>query len=194
MSDRMQEQLSIFNERIKRIEDPRNIYYIDPESGMNIPKRVSKAAVLGIGTHAKPGVMGLLLAVIIGLICLAGARYARFNLAGIVEDAGSEHIVMAMDFGIAAVIAFVIGGLINMKSMRHMMAQTAGIAVMAVAMHNLVWMYPAEFAQVYTQAYVDEVQNATQPNTIYVGGETFEIPTTDAIADAVPSEEEVASL
>lgn len=187
MSDRMQEQLSIFNERIKRIEDPRNIYYVDPESGLNIPKRVSKAAVLGKGKHAKPGVMGLFVALIIGLICLAGARYARFNLASVAEDAGSAHIVMAMDFGIAAIIAFLIGGLINQKSMRHMVAQTAGIAVMAVAMHNLVWMYPAEFAQVYSQAYVDEVRGATQPNTIYIGGETFALP-------ATPISEKIASL
>jgi len=185
MSDRMQEQLSIFEARIKRIEDPRNTYYRDLESGMNIPKRVSKAAVLGIGKHAKPSVMGLLLAIVLGLICLAGARYARFNLAGIVEDADSAHIVMAMDFGIAAIIAFIIGGMINQKSLRHMMAQTAGIAVMAVAMHNLVWMYPAEFAQVYSQAYVDEVRGATQPNTIYVGGQTFELPT---------ASQEIASL
>ncbi|SEW07254.1 hypothetical protein SAMN04488515_0918 [Cognatiyoonia koreensis] len=182
MSDRMQEQLSVFNARIKRIEDPRNIYYRDPESGINIPKRVSKAAVLGKGKHAKPTLFGLLMALIVGLACLAAARYGRFNLAGIVEDPTSAHIVMLMDFGIAAVMAFVLGGMINQKSMRHMMAQTAGIAVMAVAMHNLVWMYPAEFAQVYTQAYVDEVRSATQPNTIYVGGETFALPDNPKLA------------
>lgn len=182
MSDRMQAQLTVFNERIKRIEDPRNIYYTDPESRMNIPKRVSKAAILNKGEHAKPGLMGLLLALIVGVACLAVARYGRFNLAGIVEDGTSSHIVMLMDFGLAAVIAFIIGGLIKQKSMRHMIAQTTGIAVMAVAMHNLVWMYPAEFAQVYSQAYVDEVQGITIPNSIFIGGETIEIPAYERLA------------
>jgi hypothetical protein len=63
-----------------------------------------------------------------------------------------------------------------------MMAQTAGIAAMAVAMHNLVWVYPAEFAQVYTQAYVDEVRSVTTPNSIYVGGETYLLPDTTELA------------
>lgn len=176
MSDRMSQQLDIFNQRIKRIEDPRNIYYRDPETGINVPKRVSKAAVLGLTNGAKPGFFGILLSIALGLICLAAARYGRFNFAEISETAASAHIVMLMDFGIAAVLAFVIGGLIRQKTVRHMMSQTMGIAVMAVAMHNLVWMYPAEFAQVYSQAYVDEVRGSTVPNTLYLGGESIEIP------------------
>lgn len=176
MSDRMEHQLSVFNERIKRIEDPRNTYYRDLEAGINIPKRVSKAVILRKGEALKPGLMGLVVALMVGVICLAAARYGRFNLAGIAESGSSSQVVMLMDFGIAAVIAFIVGGLINQKSMRHMMAQTAGIAAMAVAMHNLVWEYPAEFAQVYTQAYVDEVRSVTTPMSIYVGGETYLLP------------------
>lgn len=182
MSDRMEHQLSVFQERIKRIEDPKNTYYRDREAGINIPKRVNKAVVLRKGEAAKPGLMGVLLAVVIGVICLAAARYGRFNLAGIAEAGSSAQVVMLMDVGIAAVIAFVVGGIIKMKSMRHMMAQVAGAAVMAVAMHNLVWEFPAEFAQVYTQAYVDEVRSVTTPNSIYVGGETYLLPETVELA------------
>jgi len=152
---RMEEQLSVFNERIKRIEDPRNTYYQDAESGINIPKRVSR---------------------VLGILCLAAARYVRFNIAGIADEPASSHIVMLMDFGVAAIITFILGGFLKQKSTRHMTAQVAGIAVMAFAMHNLVWMYPAEFAQVFTQAYVEEVQGTTTPNTLYIGGTTYDLP------------------
>jgi len=182
MSDRMEHQLSVFNERIKRIQDPHNTYYRDPEAGINIPKRLNKAVVLQQGEAVKPGFIGLVAAILLGVICLAAARYGRFNLAGIAEEGASASVIMLMDFGIAAVIAFIIGGLIKQKSLRHMMAQTAGIAAMAVAMHNLVWVYPAEFAQVYTQAYVDEVRSVTTPNSIYVGGETYLLPDTTELA------------
>jgi len=182
MSDRMEHQLSVFQERIKRIEDPRNTYYRDPEAGINIPKRVSKAVILKNGEDGKASFVSLLMAIVLGVICLAAARYGRFNLAGIAESGSSSQVVMLMDFGLAAVIAFVVGGLVKQKSMRHMMAQSAGIAVMAVAMHNLVWQFPAEFAQVYTQAYVDEVRSVTTPNSIYVAGETYLLPETMELA------------
>lgn len=182
MSERMEQQLATFNERIKRIEDPRNTYYRDTNAGINIPKRVSKAVILRKGEAVKPGLSGLLMALVIGVFCVAAARYGRFNLAGIAEAGSSPQVIMLMDFGVAAIIALIIGGLINQKSLRHMMAQTAGIAVMAVAMHNLVWQYPAEFAQVFTQAYVDEVRSVTSPNSIYLGGETFVLPQTLEVA------------
>ena len=57
-----------------------------------------------------------------------------------------------------------------------MMAQVVGIAIMLVAMHNLVWMMPEEFAMLYGQGYVDQVLTTTAPTSIFIRGETILIP------------------
>jgi hypothetical protein len=171
----MSDQLVNFNARIKRIESPKNRYWKDPETGINIPRRLSKAAVLGKKANARGSVLRLLMSVVLGLICLMAARYIRFNLAQ-VQDAGTQAMTLTvMDFGIAVGLAFVVGTLVRLTSMAHLLAQMTGIAIMLVAMHNLVWMYPSEFAQVYSQAYVDQVRSITVPTSLYLNGEVVRL-------------------
>lgn len=169
----MSDQLSYFKQRIERIEDPNNISYADPETGMNIPRRLSKAQIKGHNLGKKPGILVMLLSCVLGAMTLIAARYVRFVLAEIPDIGTEAHTLLIMDFGLAALMAFLIGALIKHKTLRHMMAQAAGIAIMLVAMHNLVWMYPTEFAQVFPQAYVDQVIALTSPHSIYVVGETI---------------------
>ncbi len=169
----MNHQQAYFKDRIARIEDPKNISYLDPETGMNIPRKMSVAQIKAQSVVKSPGLLVLLLSCVLGAMALVAARYVRFVLAEIPEIGTAANTLVIMDFGIAALMAFVIGALIKHKSLRHMMAQATGIALMLVAMHNLVWMYPSEFAQVFPQAYVDQVIALTSPKSIYVAGETI---------------------
>lgn len=162
-----------FNSRINRIKDPRNASYLDPETGMNIPRRLSVGQIKAHNFGSKPGVFVLLISVMIGAISLIAARYIRFVYAEI-PDLGTEaQTLLLLDFGLAAVMTFFIGGAIRHKTLRHMLAQTLGIALMLVAMHNLIWMFPTEIAHVFPQDYIEQVRATTEPQSIYVVGETY---------------------
>lgn len=166
----MTQQLSQFQARLGRINDPSNTYWSDPESGINVPRRLNKATILKNNLPVKQSMMSLLMSVVLGVICLMAARYVRFNFAEIPESGTGAMVLTVMDCGIAMFLALLIGGIAKLKAFRHVVGQMAGIALMLVAMHNLVWIYPTEFAQVYSQAYVDQVMGLTEPLSIYFNG------------------------
>lgn len=176
----MSDQMAGFNARIKRIQDPRNTYYVDPETGSFVPKRVSKkdirSAVAKHKVDISPTFFGLIGAVLIGALAVVGARYLRYAYLEIPSGTASVDTLMTIDFGLAAMATFLLGGVINQKSFRHMLAHGTGIVLMIVSMHNLVWQFPDQFGQVFSPAYVAEVQASTAPQTIWFRGEVIPIP------------------
>ena len=75
--------------------------------------------------------------------------------------------------GLAAMIVCFVGGVLKHKTLSHMVAQVCGIAAMLLTMHNLVWFFPAEFAQAFSQVYVEQVTQTTAPLSIHFNGETI---------------------
>ena len=167
-----------FGARLDRINNPKNTFYTDAETGMKIPKRVSKKTILAKKKFRKPGqgpvflLLSLPVAVAVGAACLALSRFIRFS---VFEIPILTDTVMVVEIALAAVLAFIIGGIIKLKTTRHMFFQVLGVAVMAVAMHNLVWMAPDAFGQYYSQTYVDQVQAETVPSSLLIRGVIYEI-------------------
>lgn len=176
-SDLVSNQQAIFQARVKRINDPKNDSYLDPELGIRVPKRLSKKIIKTNNAirEQKAGTMSLIFSILLGAVCLMAARYVRFHYADIPETGTAPLTLMIMDYAMASVMVFVAGGLIKHKSIRHMGAQIAGMAAMLVAMHNLIWFFPTEFAQVYSQSYVDQVIAATEPLSIFVNGASITV-------------------
>ncbi len=174
----MTDQMAGFNSRIKRIKDPKNTYYVDGETGTFIPKRVNKQQIKQAvkKRNEKATFGGLMMCILLGAAMLMAARYVRFTYLGIEEGGPAADTLMMIDFGMAAMAMFILGGMIGQKTLKHMTAQVMGIGAMMVLMHNLVWLAPAEFAQVYGQDYVNQVQATTAPTSIYLRGETILIP------------------
>jgi hypothetical protein len=166
------DQQAAFNTRVARIRDPRNTHYKDLETGMNVPKRVSKLTVLNNRKVAPPSVFALMMAIALGAICLVAARFLRFSVLDMPQI---NDTTMAVELALAAILAFVLGGMLGQKTTRHMVAQVAGAAFMAIAMHNLVWMAPDIFGQYYSQDYVNQVQSQTVPASLFLRGETYTI-------------------
>ncbi len=154
-----------FQARIDRINNPRNVSYFDPELKMHVPKRVSKEFVnrkrvkrLGVVTVGVSGVLG-------GLAYIAvQVMSGRFGLLA------PSEVVM---FGVAAILAIVLGMLVRHKSFLHIGAQVMGVALMMASAHNAVWMFPDAVSQVTSTAYVIQVQATTTPNSIMLLGETY---------------------
>ena len=144
-----------FQARINRINDPCNVSYFDPELKMNVPKRVKRLGFARVGVS-----------VVIG--CLAYiAVQVMLGRSGLVPP--SELTL----FGIAAILAVVLGMLMRHKTMFLVGAQVAGIALMMTSAHNAVWMFPDAVSQVTSTAYVSQVQATTTPNSIMLLGETY---------------------
>ncbi|MEJ6398169.1 hypothetical protein [Yoonia sp. 208BN28-4] len=163
-------QMESFNQRIKRINNPRNTHYVDAETGMKIPKRLSKDMIAK--ASSKPSAIALLMALVVGTLGLMAARLARYT---VLEMPETNDTTLMVELAIAGIVAFIVGAMINQKTMPHMIAHIAGAAFMAVAMHNLVWMFPAEFAAYYSPDYVSHVQSNTAPMSLYLRGQTYTI-------------------
>ena len=89
-----------FQDRLKSIADPRNTFYVDPETGTFVPKRVSKKQIkqgIALKKIKKPGVAGFTGSLILGAMCLMGARYLRFNHLGMQDGAATADVMMAID-------------------------------------------------------------------------------------------------
>ena len=171
----MSHQQAYFQSRIKRIKDPKNLSYRDPELGINIPKRLSKKVIKVAQKDLRPRVsrMQLFCSLLLGIFCVVAARYLRFHIVGIEDLQANAQVLMAMDIGIAAILAFVVGAVLRHTKGSHMLFQVAGIAVMLVGMHNLVWLMPEEAALLFSDNYVQQVQALTTPQSIYFNGETI---------------------
>lgn len=171
----MSDQQAYFNSRIKRIKDPKNLSYRDPELGINIPKRLSKKVIKVAQKDMTSRVsrMQMLSSLFLGVACVMAARYLRFHIVGIEDLQANAQVLMAIDIGIAAILAFVVGAVIKHTKLPHMAFQVAGIGMMLVSMHNLVWLLPEETALIYSDAYVQQVQSLTTPQSIYFNGATI---------------------
>lgn len=174
----MSDQMAGFHNRINRIKDPRNTYYVDGETGAFVPKRVSRKQIKDVARrrNEKATFNGTMMAIVWGALALMASRWVRWNQLGIEETGTLADTLLMVDAGMAIVAVFIFGGMIGQKTLVHMMAQTAGVAVMVVAMHNLVWIAPEQFAQVYGAEYVAQVQSATLPMSINLRGDIIPIP------------------
>jgi len=166
------EQTAIFQARIARINDPRNKSYLDLETGMKIPKRVGRDQVLANGKTPPATITGMLMAMILGALCLIVARYLQITFLDIKPSV--PHALL-FELGMAAVMAFAIGGFVRQKTFKHMVSHLAGAALAAMTMHNAVWVAPEYFAMVFSQDFVEQILAATDPMSLNIAGNSFTI-------------------
>lgn len=167
-----QEQTAIFQARVKSINNPRNTFYLDPETGMKIPKRVGRDRILANGKTPPVTVSRILMAMILGALCLIVARYLQIAFLDIKPSVPNALI---FELGMAGVMAFTIGGIVRQKSFKHMVGHMAGAALAAMTMHNAVWLAPDQFAMVFSQDFVDQILAATDPMSLNIAGTSITI-------------------
>jgi len=165
-----QDQAAIFQARVKNINNPRNTFYIDPETGMKVPKRVGRDEIRANGKDKPASVSGMIMAMVLGGLCLIVARYFQITFLDIQP---SVPHALVYELGMAAAMAFTLGGFVRQKTLKHMVCHLAGAALAAMTMHNAVWVAPAEFAMVFSQDFVDQILAATNPMSLNVAGNTI---------------------
>lgn len=165
-----QQQMNTFNSRIKRIQDPRYTHNIDPETGIKIPRHLGRDE---IGKKPMPPLALLMMAGILGALCLLVARYLRMEVINVAPYFPDGLIA---EMAMASMAAVVIGGFLRMQSFWTFGAQVMGALLCAVTMHNAVWVAPEVFASVFSQGYVDQILSITDPMSLHVNGATFVLP------------------
>ncbi len=158
-----------FRKRVKRIKSPRNQGYYDPNLGMQIPKRVSGAKIKK--AKEEPTVLSIVLvSMILGAFALMVAQVIRIRYFGLIE---SSSVVTFLEIFVAFWGVMLLAAMTNKRTITERIAQIAGIAVMMVAGHNLIWRWPDQMAIIYTTAHVEQVMQTTTQHSIVYRGSVF---------------------
>lgn len=160
-----------FNARIKRIRNPRNDSYFDPELRMHIPKHVPRNMILKASKKEQPSFLSaMLVSMIIGAAALALGQWVRVKYFGLVKFSATT---VTLDLIAGVWMVLVLSVLLGHRGFMARMAQVAGIYVMLIAGHNFVWRWPDQMARIYSPAYVEQVKATTLPRSVTINGALF---------------------
>ncbi|WP_322888923.1 MULTISPECIES: hypothetical protein [unclassified Yoonia] len=160
-----------FNARIKRIRNPRNDSYYDPELRMHIPKHISREKIRKASKAEEPSYLSaVLVSMIIGAMALAIGQWVRVQYFGLLE---ANVTTLTLDLTAALWALLVLSVLLGHRGFMARMAQAAGIYLMLIAGHNLVWRWPEQMAWLYSPAYVDQVMATTVSQSVVINGALF---------------------
>jgi hypothetical protein len=157
-----------FNARVKNIKNPRNNSYFDPDLGMHIPKRVTRAK---IAKKQEESFLGkFIVSMIIGALALMFAQVVRIRYFGLLEQ---SDVVFYLELFIAFWAMVLFSAILDRRKVVERIAQLAGIAVMLTAGHNIIWRWPEPMAMIYTAEYVDQVMEVTTQHSVVYRGTVF---------------------
>ena len=123
---------------------------------------------------AKPmGMFGAIFSVAFGAIALGLTLYLRFSITGQVGPLDNSDMAMLENGGVALAIALFCGYMVKMPMLKYSPICAIGVMVALVGYHNLVHVYPSQFAQMFSPVWVEQVVSATSANSIIWRGETF---------------------
>lgn len=153
-----QRRVAAYNNRQAELEAERPTVPAVPPLRENIrfPARVVGAALAGV------------LAVFI-------SRYIRFHLNGGALAGDGADLGMIMDGALAAAAGFALRQIFKFEAAVFLTAFNFGVAATIVTMHNLVHLAPAPFALVFSEDWVAQVIETTEPKSILFMGESISL-------------------
>lgn len=169
-----------FSERLARIESGSYTHYVDPETGMQIPRRAKAPRRKGPPkTEGLRHTLSFVAAMLAGALGILAARYVRYQYFGLADGAEGAMAdgLMVMDLIFGCIAAMMVKVLFRMGGKEFIVFQTAGALAALTLMHNLVWMYPEPFAEVFGPEWVEYTQSTTEPASVYFRGMTIPLTT-----------------
>lgn len=114
-------------------------------------------------------------AALVGMVAVFLSRYIRFQLTGGTLSGGAEgaDIFMMIDGAIAASAGFALKEVFRIQDKTLQMAQTVGVVMMLLLMHNLVHIAPNLFANVFSPEWTQDVLDTSEPNSVLFRGVSF---------------------
>ena len=166
MAHRKQD-INDFNDRVKRISNPRNKSYYDSELGMHIPKRVGRDKIKKAKVQEEPTFVAIfIVSAVLGAFGFFLGQIVRVRYF---PAADTALTTLTLDLMIGLWMIAMITVLTGKRSLFDRMSQIAGVYGMIVAGHNLIWRWPDQMATLYTPEYVDSVLSSTTQLSLIVG-------------------------
>ena len=163
-----------FEARIKRIKNPRNNSYYDPDLQMHIPKKVARAKIVKPPSKGNKALTAFLVSMVIGSVAMFCAQILRVKYLGLT---GSNTLVTFADLLIGLWFVLVLSALMQRRQIIGRLGQVAGLCVMMITAHNLVWKWPNLMSNIYSPEYVAEVQATTTVQSIVIQGNVYAFST-----------------
>jgi hypothetical protein len=127
-----------------------------------------------LAVPAKPmGFLGGILSMVFGAVALGLALYLRFSVTGNAGPLDNSDLAMVENGGVALLIALFCGYMVKMPMLKYTPICAIGVMLGMIGYHNLVHVYPAQFANMFSPVWVEEVVSSTPANSIIWRGETF---------------------
>lgn len=121
-------------------------------------------------THRVAIVIIAVVTVGLGTASVVAGRAMRVAIEGQVPlHLQGVHVGPVVDFTLALAISILIGVLLPLHVPHAARLRVAGVWLMSLMMHNLVWLYPDVAARMYSEAWVAEVVSHSRPNSLYFG-------------------------
>jgi hypothetical protein len=119
------------------------------------------------------GLFGIFVAVVLGLLSLGMAVYLQFTMTGDASPLDNSDVTLAINGGLGLTIAVFGGYMLKMPLMKFLPLSAMGVLAGLVSFHNLVHFYPAQFAEMFSPTFVEQVITATDANSIIWRGKSF---------------------
>ena len=163
------QDINDFRARVKRINNPRNKSYYDPDLGMNIPKRVTRRRVKQ--NHDEEQFLGkFIVSALLGAIAVMFAEVMRIRYFALPEG---NNTGFYLELFITFWALLMLTALLDRRRATERFGQIVGIALMFTAGHNLIWRWPDQMAYIYTAEHVEEVMDTTTQHSIVVSGNVY---------------------
>ena len=163
------QDINDFNKRVKRIKNPRNKTYYDPELGIEIPKRLARKPIKKL--RDEPTVLSIfVVSMVFGAFAFLCAEVLRIRYF---ELSGSSTVITVLEVVIALWVVLMIAAVTDKRTFIERTAQLTGVIAMMAAGHNLVWRWPDQMAYIYTPAHVEYVLDTTEELSIVYRGSVY---------------------
>ncbi len=117
----------------------------------------------------------VILAFLVGVAANVAARLVEFRMNGLPTAADNIDVQMAINFGVALMIASVLGTVFRIGIRDFVMVRLMGIAAGVLGLHNVVHAYPQYFEQVFSTIWVSHITTATEAGSIVWRGVSIAI-------------------
>lgn len=135
-------------------------------------------------------------ALLTGVVAVLAFRLVRFHFFGEALVTDSPNLTLALETAGALILSFAIFFLLPWKGIKYKFVQFGGVAVMALAMHNMVHSAPGLFSLAFSPEWTETVIASTEPSSLYVRGHSipFVGSAGEDVAEAATTEPELPRM
>lgn len=126
---------------------------------------------------ARPGRMANLLqplsfpwALVLGAASIVLAKYVFYHANDLPKSGHNADMAMMLELGFGALALTLCALAFKMNSKTHLACKMAGLVGTHLALHNIVHLYPANWASLFSREWVAWILSTTEPNSILFRG------------------------